>query len=180
MSGTLTMPRSPPGRTLACSSDTSFGLGASYQSRMASPAARIRAPRPASLREERGRVQSRLERVTFRPIGLDNDIKSRTAIPGLPWEGPRRLREQRIAFSSLIPESGDGGDGAGIEHKFGDAGEAFCRMGHRGRTGLRGDRDVGRCHSVSHSEWGGRRDILLLPYLRDRSLGLRDLRVARE
>jgi len=32
-------------------------------------------PGSANLGEERGRVQSRLERVTFRPIALDNDIK---------------------------------------------------------------------------------------------------------
>src|SRR5438128_10984776 len=97
----------------------------------------------------------------------------------LPWEGPRGLRE-RIEVSSLHPESGKGGARAGIEHEFGDAGKAFCRLGHRGRTGLRGDRDVCRCRFIPHSEWGGRRGILLLPNLRDRSLGLRGLRVAGE
>src|SRR3989454_4343681 len=51
-------------------------------------------PGSANLGEERGRVQSRLERVTFRPIGLDNDIKILNRDTDLPWEGPRGLRER--------------------------------------------------------------------------------------
>src|SRR3989442_12880151 len=92
MSGILTTSRSLLGRTSACSSHTSFHVGVSYQSRMASPSACIQIPDRRIWGRSADGCSPDLNVSLFGQLDSTMTLKSLTAITDLPWKGTRGLR----------------------------------------------------------------------------------------